>query len=49
LRHLGEERIAHAITRAVHATLAEPENRTRDLGGTATLDAVTDAIVDHLS
>ena len=48
LRHLGEERIAHAITRAVHATLAEPEHRTRDLGGTATLDAITDAIVDHL-
>jgi isocitrate dehydrogenase (NAD+) len=48
LRHLGEERIAHAITRAVHATLAEPEHRTRDLGGTATLDAITQAIIDHL-
>jgi len=48
LRHLGEERIAHAITRAVHATLAEPEHRTRDLGGTATLDAITNAIIDHL-
>jgi isocitrate dehydrogenase (NAD+) len=48
LRHLGEERIAHAITRAVHATLAEPEHRTRDLGGTANLDAITQAIVDHL-
>jgi isocitrate dehydrogenase (NAD+) len=48
LRHLGEERIAHAITRAVHATLAEPEHRTRDLGGTATLDGITRAIIDHL-
>ncbi|HTF36336.1 MAG TPA: isocitrate/isopropylmalate family dehydrogenase [Myxococcota bacterium] len=48
LRHLGEERIAHNITRAVHATLAEPEHRTRDLGGTATLDAITNAIIDHL-
>jgi isocitrate dehydrogenase (NAD+) len=48
LRHLGEERIAHTITRAVHATLAEPEHRTRDLGGTATLDAITNAIIDHL-
>ena len=48
LRHLGEERIAHTITRAVHATLAEPEHRTRDLGGTATLDAITQAIIDHL-
>jgi isocitrate dehydrogenase (NAD+) len=49
LRHLGEERIAHTITRAVHATLAEPEHRTRDLGGTATLDAITQAIIDHLA
>jgi isocitrate dehydrogenase (NAD+) len=48
LRHLGEERIAHTITRAVYATLAEPEHRTRDLGGTATLDAITNAIIDHL-
>jgi isocitrate dehydrogenase (NAD+) len=48
LRHLGEERIAHAITRAVHAALAEPEHRTRDLGGKANLDAITQAIVDHL-
>jgi len=48
LRHLGEERIAHAITRAVHATLVEPEHRTRDLGGTATLDAMTNAIIGHL-
>jgi isocitrate dehydrogenase (NAD+) len=48
LRHLGEERIAHAMTRAVHATLAEPEHRTRDLGGTAGLDAITRAIIDHL-
>jgi len=48
LRHLGEERIAHTITRAVHATLVEPEHRTRDLGGTATLDAITQAIIDHL-
>ncbi len=48
LRHLDEERIAHAITRAVHATLAEPKHRTRDLGGTATLDEITSAIIGHL-
>jgi isocitrate dehydrogenase (NAD+) len=48
LRHLGEERIAHAITRAVHATLAEPEKRTRDLGGSASLDTMTQAIIGHL-
>jgi len=48
LRHLGEERIAHNVTRAVHATLADPANRTGDLGGKATLDQITQAIVDHL-
>jgi len=48
LRHLGEERIAHNVTRAVHATLAEPANRTGDLGGKATLDQITQAIIDHL-
>lgn len=48
LRHLGEERIAHNVTRAVHATLAEPANRTGDVGGTATLDQITQAIIDHL-
>lgn len=48
LRHLGEERIAHNVTRAVHATLADGANRTGDLGGKATLDQITRAIVDHL-
>ncbi|HVP28125.1 MAG TPA: isocitrate dehydrogenase (NAD(+)) [Myxococcota bacterium] len=48
LRHLDEERIAHNITRAVHATLADPANRTGDLGGKATLDQITQAIIDHL-
>ena len=49
LRHLGEDRAAHAIVRAVHATLAEPEHRTGDLGGPATLDGITDAILGHLA
>jgi len=49
LRHLGEDRAAHAIVRAVHATLAEPEHRTGDLGGSATLDGITDAILGHLA
>jgi len=48
LRHLGDERIAHNVTRAVHATLAEPANRTGDLGGKAGLDQITQAIIDHL-
>ncbi len=48
LRYLGEDRAAGSMERAVHGALAEPANRTRDLGGTATLDEVTRAIVDHL-
>jgi isocitrate dehydrogenase (NAD+) len=48
LRHLGEEKIAHAVTRAVHAALADSATRTRDLGGSANLDRMTDAIVEHL-
>jgi isocitrate dehydrogenase (NAD+) len=49
LRHLDEERIAHAITRAVYATLAEPKHHTRDLGGTATLNEITNAIIKSLA
>jgi len=49
LRHLDEERIAHAITRAVYATLAEPKHHTRDLGGTATLGEITNAIIKSLA
>ena len=35
LEFLGEEASAAAIVRAVHASTARPETRTRDLGGTA--------------
>jgi isocitrate dehydrogenase (NAD+) len=48
LRHLGEDRAGHAVVRAVHAALADPDTRTRDLGGTASLDRMTDAIIGHL-
>jgi isocitrate dehydrogenase (NAD+) len=48
LRHLGEERIAHSVVRAVHAALADPESRTGDIGGSASLDRITDAIIEHL-
>jgi isocitrate dehydrogenase (NAD+) len=48
LRHLGEDAAAAAVERAVHAALAEPRHRTRDLGGDATLDGITDAIVENL-
>ncbi len=48
LRHLGEDGAAHAVVRAVHATLTDPATRTADLGGTASLDRITDAIIGHL-
>jgi tartrate dehydrogenase/decarboxylase/D-malate dehydrogenase len=32
----------------MEATLAKPETRTRDLGGTASTGEVTDALVSHL-
>jgi isocitrate dehydrogenase (NAD+) len=48
LRHLGEDRAAHTVTRAVHAALVDPETRTGDLGGSASLDRITDAIIGHL-
>ena len=49
LRHLGEGDAASAIERAVAATLAEPANRTGDLGGNASLDEITQAIIDQLA
>ena len=49
LRYLGEDDAASAIERAVHATLADPANHTRDLGGSAGLDDVTRAVLAHLA
>lgn len=48
LRHLGEDHAAHAVTRAVHAALRDPATRTGDLGGSASLDRITEAIIGHL-
>jgi isocitrate dehydrogenase (NAD+) len=48
LRYLGEADSAAAIEGAVRAALAEPKNRPRDLGGTAGLDDVTRAVIEHL-
>jgi len=48
LRHRGEERAAHSIVRAVHAALADPTNHTGDLGGSASLDRITEAILEQL-
>ncbi|MBY8974582.1 isocitrate/isopropylmalate dehydrogenase family protein [Rhodobacteraceae bacterium NNCM2] len=48
LDHLGEGAAARAVSAAVGAALADPASRTRDLGGTATTDEATRAIISHL-
>ncbi|MEZ4219185.1 MAG: isocitrate/isopropylmalate dehydrogenase family protein [Myxococcota bacterium] len=48
VRHVGEDAIADRIVRAVHTALADPVNRTRDLGGDATTASLTRAIIAAL-
>jgi tartrate dehydrogenase/decarboxylase / D-malate dehydrogenase len=48
LEHLGEQEAADAIMAAIGATLADPETRTRDLGGTASTSAVTETLVSRV-
>jgi isocitrate dehydrogenase (NAD+) len=48
LRHLDERDAAEALERAVEGALVNPATRTRDLGGSADLDGITDAIVRNL-
>jgi isocitrate dehydrogenase (NAD+) len=48
LRHLGEGDASDAIERAVYSVLANPARHTRDLGGDASLDDFTDAVIDDL-
>jgi isocitrate dehydrogenase (NAD+) len=48
LRHLGEINAADRVESAVHATLIEPALRTRDLGGKATTDEFTQAVIERL-
>ena len=47
-RHFGEEQMALAIERAVHATLDVGETLTADLAGNASTVAVGDAVVEQL-
>lgn len=44
LDHLGHAEAAAHVMRAVEASLADPDTRTRDLGGTATTEAAGAAI-----
>ena len=48
LRHIGERDGAARLEAAVHAALADPKSRTRDLGGKADLDGFTAAVVERL-
>jgi len=48
MKHLGEVSAATRIEAAIHATLAEPLLRTRDLGGKATTDEFTKSVIERL-
>ena len=49
LEHLGEQEAAERVEQAVAAVLAEGAIRTPDLGGDATMDALTEAIVARIT
>ena len=48
LRHLGMEPAAQRVEEATRATLREPTLRTADVGGTASLNEFTDAVIRGL-
>ncbi len=48
LRHLKEDRAAAAIERAVDDALLSRDNHTPDLGGKATTQSLTQAIIDRI-
>jgi isocitrate dehydrogenase (NAD+) len=48
LRHLGEEATAQAVEEAVRAALLEGSCLTQDLGGSATTEEFTEAVINHL-
>ncbi len=49
LQHLGEYAAAARIQKAVEAVLREGKNVTADLGGNASTDTMTEAIISYLS
>jgi tartrate dehydrogenase/decarboxylase / D-malate dehydrogenase len=49
LDHLGHADAAADVVAAMESTLAKPETRTRDLGGSASTQQVTEALVAHVS
>jgi isocitrate dehydrogenase (NAD+) len=48
LEHLHEDALAAKVQSAYQAVLAEGRTLTRDLGGTATTDQITDAIIARM-
>lgn len=48
LRHLGLDDHANRISKAVYAVIAEGKTRTRDMGGEATTNQFTKAILDKM-
>ena len=48
LDHMGQGERATRVRRAMEATIAEGKTVTRDLGGTASTDEFTDAIIAKL-
>jgi tartrate dehydrogenase/decarboxylase/D-malate dehydrogenase len=48
LEHLGEAAAARRLMAAIERALANPKFHTPDLGGTASTDAVTQAVIDAL-
>ena len=48
LEHLGHTAAAGEVLAAMEATLAKPETRTGDLGGTASTAEVTETLVARL-
>lgn len=48
LRHCGEMSAAQRVEDAVQAILAQPQYRTRDLGGEASSQKLTEALVNHI-
>jgi tartrate dehydrogenase/decarboxylase / D-malate dehydrogenase len=48
LEHLGESEAARRLMRAIETVTADASLHTRDLGGNATMDAVTQAVCKRL-
>jgi tartrate dehydrogenase/decarboxylase/D-malate dehydrogenase len=48
LEHLGHRGWSEGVTRAIERTVARPESRTPDLGGTATTEEVGHAVLSEL-